>query len=53
MCEYQKYKDNGLHICEPLNKLCTCCILGNWNQYKECQHIENTQGYTPIRKKVQ
>lgn len=42
MCEFQKVfiDKNKLPICEPLNKLCTFCILGNFNNYKEAQRIE-------------
>lgn len=48
MCEYQKvfFDENKLPICEPLNKLCTFCILGNWNNYKEAQRIEIEKNYT-------
>ena len=47
MCEFQKiFNDkNKFPICEPLNKLCTFCILGNLNNYKEIQRIENEKQY--------
>lgn len=36
-----------LITCVPLNKLCTMCFLGNFNQYKECEKLEESNHYSP------
>ena len=42
MCPYAIHdKPNPpLITCGPLNKLCTMCFMGNWNQYNECVRLE-------------
>ena len=46
MCEYAKVDVIGgkLPLCEPLNKPCTLCFLGNWNNYYECKRKEKEDG---------
>lgn len=47
MCEYAVIRDGQLPLCEPLNKLCTLCFMGNMNQYNECQRVLTERQYTP------
>lgn len=35
MCEFQRIKENELPICDYTKNLCTFCVLGNANTYKE------------------
>ena len=46
MCEYLRLKENNLglmlHICEPLNRLCTLCIYGNKSNYNQIKESENS-----------
>jgi hypothetical protein len=37
MCKYVIITDNDLYICEYTNQICTLCVLGNGNTYKEAQ----------------
>lgn len=48
-CEYMKV-GQGLPVCEPLNKLCTLCFLGNQNQYEEAKRITASSNYAPPKK---
>lgn len=47
MCPYAIHdKPNPpLITCGPLNKLCTMCFMGNFNQYKECERLERAGLY--------
>ena len=35
MCDFQRVKENELPTCEYTKSLCTLCVLGNANTYKE------------------
>jgi hypothetical protein len=45
MCEYQRIKDDQLPMCEYTKTLCTLCVLGNGNTYKEAEkHFQKMKG---------
>ena len=46
MCEFAKVVAGQLPVCEPLNKLCTMCFMGNLNQYNEAQKVVASRQYT-------
>ena len=37
MCEYQRINEKGTPMCEHTKNLCTLCVLGNGNIYKEAE----------------
>ena len=46
MCEYQRFQEGNLLICEYTNELCTLCVLGNSETFKraeadEALHLES------------
>lgn len=44
MCQYQIFKGNDLPVCEYTKTLCTLCVLGNCNTYKEAEAHEEKGG---------
>ena len=47
MCEFAIHDKPypGMIMCGPLNKLCTMCFMGNFNQYEECCEVIENQHY--------
>lgn len=41
MCRYFTFKDGHLPFCEPLNRICTLCVIGDQNQYREIKLKED------------
>ena len=37
MCQYQIINENEVAMCEYTKSLCTLCVLGNGNTYKEAE----------------
>lgn len=40
MCPYMSINDKDIPQCEPKKQLCTMCVLGNENTYKEIKKQE-------------
>lgn len=44
MCQYAIFKEGEVPMCEYTKTLCTLCVLGNGNTYKEAQAHEEKGG---------
>ena len=54
MCEFAVHDKPypGMITCGPLNKLCTLCFMGNFNQYEQCCELTENQQHGHYRSEV-